>query len=186
MFRRVDRGYQYGLVLDYLHDDWYADPDLVQLRGEFAYLWNPAGEVGCWFNASTQRSSVQADLGTPNVTPTDGFRTYESTDVFAFYLRRRFGPALTSTARFFTGFTGENDGILGADFEMPFNPGWALQAGAVYLIPAQGVENEGYAQESWNVFVGAVWRPRGFAQGDYHRPLFRVADNGAFFVDRTR
>ena len=186
LFRRVDQGYQWGVAVDYLHDEWYFEPDLLQLRGELSYLWNPAGEIGFWFTTSTQRSSTRVRLSPPGEAAIDEFRTYEATDLYAFYFRRRFGPALASTARFYTGFTGVNDGLLGADFEMPFNPGWALQAGATYLIPAQDQDSGAFAEESWNVFVGAVWRPRGFAQGDYHRPLFRVAGNGSFLVDRTQ
>jgi hypothetical protein len=39
LFRRVDWGFQGGLVVDYLHDEWDYSADLLQLRGELSWLW---------------------------------------------------------------------------------------------------------------------------------------------------
>src|SRR5439155_14079823 len=49
LFRRVDWGFQGGLVFDYLHDEWDYSADLGQLRGELSWLWCNCNEVGFWF-----------------------------------------------------------------------------------------------------------------------------------------
>jgi hypothetical protein len=66
---------------------------------------------------------------------------------------------------------------------------WALETGFSWLIPEQGRgqgANAGHAQESWNLGIGVVWYPgRHWGGGDpYYRPLFPVAHNGVFMIDR--
>ena len=52
LFRRVDWGLQGGVVVDYLHDDWYTTANLLQLRGELSWVYPYAHELGFWFATS--------------------------------------------------------------------------------------------------------------------------------------
>jgi hypothetical protein len=67
---------------------------------------------------------------------------------------------------------------------------WALETNFAYLIPNEGSGvsfDADHFQESWNVGINLVWYPgRLWGKGDrYYRPLFRVADNGSFMMDRV-
>ena len=76
------------------------------------------------------------------------------------------------------------------DLSKQFGDTWAVEANFIYLIPNEGKDTTilgGHAQESWNVGINLVWTPgRRWAGCDsqYYRPLFRVADNGVFMMDR--
>ena len=53
-----------------------------------------------------------------------------------------------------------------------------------YLIPHEGSNSGGFAEENWNISMGLVYRPGGpRGCGRYCRPLFDVADNGTFMLD---
>ena len=98
-------------------------------------------------------------------------------------------------ARLYAGFSGQSDGLIGADVRLPLTDAWALETGFAYLVPKQGngrianyptptlgIPNVGHAQESWNIGINLVWYP-GHCRDEYYQPLFRVADNGSFMLD---
>ena len=73
---------------------------------------------------------------------------------------------------------------------VPLTGNLSLATGFVYLIPEQegtiGVE-----EESWSLGITLVWTPgrskcNGCGQVRSISPLFDVADNGTFLVDRVR
>jgi hypothetical protein len=184
LFRRMDVGLQCGLVVDYLSDDWYRDADLLQLRGELSWVVSGRRDFGLWFAAGTKRAPEPS----PDVPPV--VETWESTDLFAFFYRERMGACLNGSARVYAGFTGQSDGLIGADLRVPFTNQWALETGFAYLVPKQGqgtvatmgIGGVGHAQESWNLGINLVWYP-GQSKEQYYRPLFSVADNGCFMLD---
>ncbi|MDA1049734.1 MAG: hypothetical protein O3C40_04535 [Planctomycetota bacterium] len=184
LFRRVDWGLQGGIVFDYLWDDWYANTSLGQLRGEMSWVYPCLHELGFWFAASTsQDTQVSSFSNGPDLT-----ETFESTDLYAFFYRHHFGALEGANARLFAGWTGDSDGLIGADLNLPLSCDWALQGGFAYLIPEQATGNAGggHAEESWNVAMSLVWYPgaRSAIGNDYYRPLFNVANNGSFMVGR--
>jgi hypothetical protein len=181
LFRRVDVGLQVGLVVDYLSDDWYRDADLVQLRGELSWVTCGTRDFGFWFTAGTQTSAEPSPYSSSHI------ETWESTDLYAFFYREQFGECRPGEARLYAGFSGQSDGLIGADARLPLTDRWALETGFAYLVPKQckgssGIVNVGHAQESWNVGINLVWYP-GRSRDPYYRPLFPVADNGSFMVD---
>ncbi len=182
VFRRCDYGVQCGLVLDYLHDDWYFNGDIVQLRGEVSWVYPCRHELGFWFNAGTNRDTV------PTVTLTDGVQNevFQATDIYAFFYRHRFNEC-GANGRVFAGFSGESDALIGANFRLPLSDRAALDAGFSYLLPEEATGAGGNIGESWNIGLSLVWYPgRRTAYGhDHTRPLFGVADNGSMFVDRN-
>jgi hypothetical protein len=181
LFRRVDVGLQGGAVIDYLSDGWYRDADLVNLRGELSWVTCATHDVGFWFTAGTRIATepgIQQQI-----------ETWESTDLYAFFYRQKFGACHDGEARMFAGWSGQSDGLIGADVRLPLTDTWALETGFSWLIPEEGKgqgSHAGHAQESWNLGIGVVWYPgRHWGQGDsYYRPLFPVAHNGVFMLDR--
>ncbi|NLF69453.1 MAG: hypothetical protein GX575_10415 [Candidatus Anammoximicrobium sp.] len=182
LFRRVDVGLQGGVVVDWLSDGWYRDVDLVNLRSELSWVIDSTHEVGFWGAFGTKNSEEPA----ANAQVAD----WETTDLYAFFYRYSFGGCHDGDARLFAGFSGQSDGLLGADARLPLGDTWALEANFAYLIPSEGDganADADYVQESWNVGINLVWYPgRRWGRGDrYYRPLFRVADNGVFMMDQT-
>ena len=197
LFRRVDVGLQGGIVFDYLNDSWYRNVALTQLRGELSWVFGCQDDLGFWFTASsgsatadsTTRQSVITG-GVPTIQLNTTTETWQGTDLYAFFYRRQFGECREGEARIFGGFTNQSDGLVGVDARFPLSDTWALETGFIYLAPKQGSGiglDAGHAQEGWNLGINLVWVPgRAWGQADsrYSRPLFRVADNGVFMMDR--
>lgn len=185
LFRRVDWGLQGGIVFDYLSDDWYANTSLAQMRGEMSWVFPCLHELGFWFSASTTEDTQLSTFSNGAAAITE---TFESTDLYAFFYRHHFSALEGAQARIYAGWTGDSDGLIGADLHLPLGCDWALEGGFAYLIPEQatGAIGRGHAEESWNVAMSLVWYPGArLAYGnDYYRPLFHVANNGSFMVGR--
>jgi hypothetical protein len=185
LFRRVDWGLQGGVVLDYLSEDWYSSIDMLQIRSELSWVFPCCHEFGFWFtaNANTQEKSSDFSGATASVV-----ESWQATDLYAFFYRRRYECHPGAESRIFAGFTGDSDGLIGADARLPIGTNWALQSEFTYLVPREGTGTAGggHREEGWNVGISLVWYPgcRGFGEGDYFRPLFNVAGNGTFMLDQ--
>lgn len=177
LFRRVDYGVQGGLVVDYLHDDWLYQADLLQLRGELSYLFSPCHDLGMRFTDSQQIDDTQAFLS-GRTTPVQ--LRLSSLNTYRFFYRYRFGQGGAGLAELQAGFTEDADTVLGLDLKVPLQNQLGLAAGATYVLPASDTLIP-YAREGWNMSLAIVWTPgRGFGtRRDYYRPLFDVADNGS-------
>ncbi len=189
LFRRVDWGFQGGLVFDYLHDEWDYSADLAQLRGELSWLWCGCNEVGFWFTAGVNNSNnlairqpVFANDGSIRVINSNA--TLAVNEIYAFFFRRQF--ACGGQGRLFGGFTGNSQGLVGGDAQMPINPNWSLRSNFIFVSSGGGssTTDPGFTRESWNVGISLVWTPcpRGIGGANYNRPLFNVADNGSFLT----
>lgn len=182
IFRRVDWGLQGGLVVDYLNDRWYADHQLIQLRGEISWVFPNSFEFGFNFAGSTRLdTSVATYNAAPGIVLNE---TREALDNYRFFCRQRFQRG--GEGRIFAGWTEDADGLLGADMILPINCNWAVQGGFTYVIPQNDAIqnpplNYDYDNELWNINVSIVWFPGGFdnLMHRYNRPLFNVADNGS-------
>lgn len=186
LFRRVDAGLQGGLAIDYLHDEWDYQVDVAQLRGEISFKFCSPNEVGFWFTTGVVDDG--GDLNQPVLDPNGSIDfdvnpvTWQSNDLYAFFCRRQF--ACGGEGRVFGGFTGNSQGLMGADFMVPLNPCWSARAGFLYLTPEDNADSPlpDFQQEDWNVSVQLVWTP--FRKTNcvpaHSRALFTVADNGSF------
>lgn len=188
IFRRVDWGVQGGVVVDYLSDQWYYNTDLAQLRGEVSWVFPCQHELGFWFSAGLSSSQSLSVFDRP--AQAQATERWEPTDLYAFFYRHRFDECVLTEGRFYAGFTGESDGFLGADLNMPLNDSLAVSSGFAYLVPHESTgagPNAAHVQESWNLGITLTWYPgcSGSRGRNYCRPLFGVADNGSFMVDRT-
>jgi hypothetical protein len=190
LYRRVDWGFQGGLVVDYLHDGWDYSADLLQLRGELSWLWCGCNEIGFWFTAGVNdannlivRQPVFDGVGN-NVRFASSPATLAVNDIYAFFFRRQFASG--GQGRLFGGFTGEGQGLVGGDATLPLNPHWSLRSNFIYAAPggSDTAADPRFARESWNVGISLVWTPcaRPACGQNYCRPLFNVADNGSFLT----
>lgn len=193
IFQRTCCGIQWGAAYDYLHDEYYIEANLDQIRAEISYLWASGHEWGFFVRASSTEDEEETPLVLNQIVlPVE----WESTDQYALFYRHNFCGG--GSVRVFGGWTGEGDGLAGVDVDCPLSECFALQCGFNYLIPEEGTQsnilavdqpgNPGFSEEAWNVAISLVWYPGGrgcggCAKGKY-MPYFPVADNGTFMVDR--
>jgi hypothetical protein len=174
--RALSGGIQWGITFDLLRDTYYANADLKQIRTEIGYLFpGGRGEIGYWGAYGVENDEIL--LGTHTI-------SLEPTDLYAFYYRRRFEGG--GEGRLWGGFTGQGDGLLGADFLVPLGRSWALENRLNYLIPNEGRGGAGQDEESWGLSIQLVWyvgQPARQAQNSPYRPVLGVADNSVFMFD---
>lgn len=183
LFRRVDFGLQYGLVVDYLYDDWWFRHNLVQMRGELSWNDSCGREFGYQFMASRDSSTSNTRLIGAGGVIAIGTSTFEPVNQHRLFLRGNTQRGATYMA--FAGGTDQGDGLLGGLLTSSFHNRFAVQGGVTYLIPSESNRAGGFANETWNLSMGIVFRPGGkHGAGRYCRPMFDVADNGSFMVDR--
>jgi hypothetical protein len=176
IFRRAQcRGFQWGVAYDYLHDIYYQNANLQQLRSETGYVLDQTYEIG-YYGAYA--------LGSDTDRVAAGFKL-AATDMFAFYIRRNFENG--GDGRIWAGATGNGDGLLGADLWVPLGQGFALENRLNYMLPKEGRGGTAQTRESWGLLIQIVWYPGQNAkcqQQNPYRPIFNVADNSLFMVDR--
>jgi hypothetical protein len=188
LFRRSDYGLQGGLVIDYLAERWYLNTDLVQLRGELSYMFEPNHEFGFRFTSGMQSSSsggfILNDVGV--FTSTDG--TFSAVDQYRLFTRHVLSQEQASYLELSAGWSDEKHGILGAMIETVVSSQINIQSSFTMGIPGDAVSEGDHQQEQWQVGLMLVWTPsRPCINGlqDYYRPLFEVADPGSFWVGRV-
>ena len=183
LFRSVDYGLQYGFVVDRLYGDWYYRANLTQIRTEISWKTQGADVFGFQFMAGSG-----SDDDTTTVIDQAGaiFNeniTFEATDQYRFFYRRM----LRGLGRWelFGGWTDNDDALAGAGFDLPINGHLTLNADVTYLNAGENDPVFGPINESWNIGFGFTYRPGGNRSSRRHtRPMFDVADNGTFLVDR--
>jgi len=183
LFRRVDYGLQGGVVVDYLHDDWYYEVNVLQLRGQLSWMMDPCNEFGYGFMTALQDDVSSGFIRFPG-NPAELVQiAFEPLDQHRFFYRRHFGQA--GAFEMFAGFTNDEDGLLGMSLEVPLIDGLSMRSGFTYLNPDFSGGQIDNQEETWNIGMGFVWYPCGTgARSKYDRPMFSVADNGSFLIDR--
>ena len=180
LFRRAgcSQGLQGGAVLDYLHDEFYVNMNVLQIRSEISYVLHKH-EVGVWaaVHAKSDTRPAPAFLQTPTV-------TWQSNDQYNLFYRYRFCNG--ATARTWIGLSSHSDVIFGSDATAPLSERWAIQIAYNYLWPnGNDTAIPQAVRESWGLAIGLVWYP-GYkvpnACFNPYRPLFMVADNGSFML----
>ena len=191
VFNRAEcAGWQWGVVFDLLHDTYYENSDLKQIRTETGYLFNECTEIGYSGAYGVGGDRVQNALIINQLRQTNVVNinaVLNPTDQFVVYYRRHFQNG--GDGRIFGGLTGFGDGLFGADAWVPIGGSWALQNSFNYLIPKKGRGNGGEIDESWSVSINLVWYPGRSAKclgTSCYRPLLNVADNSLFMVKEDR
>lgn len=183
-FRRVDYGFQGGLVYDFMWDNWFTDSQVIQARAELSHLWVGGTSFGFRYHGNASDDNTSGVLVGNDISE---IRTF-SEDSYRFFLRHEamgggFGD-------FFIGWTDSRQTIVGFALDVPITHSLAAQTGVTYYgddTPATATTDQfgGYLNEAWNIYTGFSWRPAGrqWYRG-YDRPLFDVADNGSMLIRR--
>ncbi len=177
IFRRaLCGGLQGGIAYDYLHDGYFEQFDLQQIRSETGLVLDDIYEIGYYGAYGVSKHQVKNRHIDGKLDPTD---------MFLVYVRRNFENG--GDGRIWGGVSGNGDGLLGADVWVPLGRSFALENRVNYLIPKQGKGELGQTRESWGLMMQLVWYPGRMALCQHKnpfRPMFNVADNSLFMVDR--
>ncbi len=180
VFRRAAvNGWQSGGAFDYFYDNYFDKVHLKQARTEVAYLFGGRHEFGFWGAYGAGSDQVTFSILQKLVTP------LEPNDVYTLFYRRHFTGG--GVGRLWGGATGDGDMVLGGDATVPLGTNWSLQNNITYLIPKEGRGFGADTQESWAVSIRLVWYPGQLSRCAYRdpfHPLFDVADNGVFLIER--
>jgi hypothetical protein len=180
IFRRTRTwGFQWGVTYDWLHDEYYAKTDLKQIRSDTSFVFpggkRELGYFGAYGTGGTDFVLINREL--------QYYIFQEPTDIFAFYYRRYFEGG--GDGRVWIGWSGNGDGVVGAEVRVPMGKDWALENRLNYLVPKHGGA-EGEIRESWAVTIQLVWYPISLARCVRHhpfRPMLNVADDTLFMTD---
>ena len=181
IFRRVDYGLQMGIVGDFLHEEWFAETELSQIRGDIGWVYPGGNTIGFRFASGTDDDITEGIIN--GVAFNNLFA--EVVDNYRFYYRMMAANGGYCDA--YAGWSDADDAVLGLAMDMPVSGAWGMQAGFNYFLPEDTSPTVPTStQDSWNVFVGMTLRPQGpLWYGNYDRPLFDVADNGTFVFGRN-
>lgn len=176
IFQRADGcGFQWGIAYDYLHDVYYQNSNLQQIRSETSYVLDDTYTIG-YYGAY--------GVGTDVDRAASGFKLLP-TDMFVLFVQRTFENG--GDGRVWIGATGNGDGLLGANIWVPLGHGFALENRINYMIPGSHTADSTQVRESWGLLAQLVWYPGQNArcqQQNPYRAMFNVADNSLFMVDR--
>ena len=184
VFRRNPCGFQYGFVADLFRDNYYDDIDLVQYRAEISLVHPSGHEIGFFSAFSGENDDV-------TLPPVAGLTTFPTTitaePINQYAMFYRYTLCNGGNLRIYGGGTNGGDGLLGADFRVPISCRWALAGGFGYVFPDES-GSDAFNREAWGVGINLEWFPgcvKGTGMCSWLRPLFNVADNSTFFLDRT-
>jgi len=176
-FRRDPLGCQWGIVWDFLDDDYRGKQNLSQIRLEGALANCDGNEFGLWTALHTNDDYY--------VNGSSQTQRIKAVDQFAGFYRWRIRDS--ANLRVWAGLTSDGEGLLGSDTTVPMTDCLALRGSFNYLIPKHRSPPLGATQEEWNVGLNFVWYIGGKSRYTEfcspYRPMFDVADNGTFFVD---
>lgn len=175
LFRRVDYGLQFGVVADIMHEEFVSTLDIVQMRAELSWVFAGGNNFGFRWTDNVQDDS--GFIGGTFLPRISG----QSIDTYRLFYRMSFCNA--GYVELFGGKSDERHTIWGADIDLPLHNRMAMYAGFNYLSPDNVLPLTD--NEAWNIQLGVSFRPRGNDWYNfYHRPLFRVADNGSMVQSR--
>ncbi|HEX4128713.1 MAG TPA: DUF6666 family protein [Pirellulales bacterium] len=182
------QGFQGGVVFDFLHDNYYVNSNLGQMRYELSHLFNNGHEFGYWGTSSNRTNQFTNGIFNQTI-------TVLPMNMNNFFYRRTMANGAQGrvwggfASNVYDGFTTTTTNpIVGADFRMPLSNRVDFWGGFNYIIPTEGGQANGVAQ-SWGLMMSLAFYPARFARGTHngpYRPLFNVADNNSFMLDQHR
>jgi hypothetical protein len=175
--RFCSTGLGYGIVYDWLVDDYYHDFFFGQWRAAVSWQANAANEFGGWIALPDRRDS--AFVGTPAVN--NHFSSIVQGNI---YWRHVWNCAASTTI--FAGLAEQPSNIpFGASGQVALNNYVMLTGGFEYILPSSGGDN-GRQEEVWALSAGLAFYPGSamrVAQSQF-RPFLPMADNGNFAIRR--
>ena len=185
LYRRVDYGLQFGVVADILHEEWFTESDLVQIRGDIGWVYPAGHTLGFRYATGVQDDTTD---GAFNGQVFDNF--FQTTDDNYRIYYRHVAP-WGGWAEGFIGWAESDQTVIGLDVNLPVSDKVAFQSGFTAYLDDDGVVPEnsnfqgGLLNEGYNLYAGISIQPRGRRRyKSYDRPLFQVADNGSFIIRR--
>jgi hypothetical protein len=177
LFHRAYRhcGLQWGVVYDWLSENYYTKASLSQVRSEISYLNGRGHELGLLVTQGIKEDDNDLVPGFI-LRPTDQYNL--------FY---RYTTDIGGQGRIWGGFTGQSMATFGADFRVPVSNRIDFVGGFNYIIPNDGQNQAGQTDESWGLSMNIVWyfgRRKEGVHNTPFRPLFNVADNNSLMLDR--
>lgn len=180
IFRRaMCGGIQWGVVYDLMRDTYRGNATTGQIRTEVALSQHGCRDFGFFgtFGATDDRMVV------PGINQIITEVDLAPMDIYSLFYRRYFTGG--GIGRVWAGFTGQGDGVFGADATVPLGTSWALENSFTYLAPKEG-GTVGQERETWGVFLRLVWYPGRQASceiNDPYTPLMPVANNTNMLID---
>ncbi len=182
LFRRAycgTCGWQYGVVFDWQHDNYFEDITFQQLRVELSRrFWGPH-EIGFWGAFGLNEQEVADFFGEDEQDEVEQVRQY-----LAFY---RYHYHSGDEGRIFGGVTEQGDGLVGGDAYFVISDFSGFEVYFNYLIPREDTTDDLVDREAWALgfnYVIYPGRTGSVATRSRYRPLFPVANNSNFFVRR--
>lgn len=184
LFRRVDYGIQGGVAVDYLAERWYLNTDLVQVRSELSYLFNPYQDFGFRAANGVQSSNATGSVLNDSGTLVSTTGSFSAVDQYRFFYRHHLYEGQGAKIEGSLGWTEQRNGLLAAMIEAPLTPELWIQSSFTYAVPSDSITVADHQSELWNAGLMLVWTPSVHCRSarDYYRPLFQVADPGSFLV----
>lgn len=179
LFHRAYRnsGFQWGVVFDWLSDNYTQNETYAQMRTEMSWLARCGHEFGF--------------LGMFGVKSTNDNQLVPVTQADQYNLFYRKTTEWGGQGRAWVGMTNHSLAIIGADFRVPLSNRVEMVGGFNYIMPNDGNQgaglNGGFTQESWGISMNLVWyigRPKAGCHNTPFRPLFSVADNNVMMFER--
>ena len=172
-------GLQMGTAVDYLHDEWYIDMNLVQMRSQFSWKFANCREIGFQYAGALNHQRNQGTINNilaGGTQPTD--ELWHAENNYRFFAQTPLDNG--GEGRMTLGFTNRSDFLLDCGVLTPISLRWALRSGCTYLVPTDS------DSEVWNVSMSLVFYPRGARSTlcSLTRPMFDVADNGSFLLTK--
>jgi len=179
------RGLQGGAVYDYLHDSYFDNVDLSQIRAEVSYVWG-YHEFGFWgaFNSQESTGFLKPVKGAQQANT-----KASTTHVYTGFYRVQFGDA--NELKLWGGASAIGQGYIGSTCRAPMSRSLAMEGTFAYLMPGrsetvqlgtqQNPASATFTPMAWNLAINLVYYPAGRSRRSLsspYRPLFDVADNG--------
>ncbi|MGC3968864.1 MAG: hypothetical protein QM775_16295 [Pirellulales bacterium] len=175
------RGLQWGAAYDWLTDNYYSKYTVSQIRAEISWLTGCGNEFGFAGVFGSNGDDVTFNILNINLVNAQVMPT----DMYTMFYRHttRYG----GQGRIWAGATDQSLPVLGADFRVPLSNRCDMVGGFNYIMPDEGQNNNGGADESWNLSMNIVFYFGRMKEGIHNtpfRPLFNVADNGNVMLRR--
>ncbi len=180
--RALCGGIQWGVAVDLLHDEYYDQMNLKQVRSETSYVFRGGRhEIGYFGSYQTSSDVVQI----AEVLQNRATALVAPTDIYAAFYRQYFANG--SEARLWGGVTGRGQAVVGGDVRLPLGGPVAIETSYNYIIPnsTRDVASQTRFQETWGININLVWYPGRSAacvHANQFRPLLGVADNSSLMV----
>lgn len=179
MFRRNPfRGFQGGVVYDYMRDSYYFSETMQSIRGELSFRFQPRFDAGYYGVFNTGKSVILVDGSNEG--------EYELATLHTAFLRWTFDNG--ANARINGGASRFGDGFVGSSLTAPLSERLAISTQCYGLFPDEKTSDSNVRNNAWGLGMQLTWYPgRGSCEAlqNPYNALFDVAGNMTNFYTRV-